>query len=69
MAASCTACIVDSLAAKGAQTRQDLRTQCRAQATPYDNLIFAAAVTELVSTGKVIIDGRSNDANTWFDLS
>jgi hypothetical protein len=64
----CTDCILDHMAASGPQTRQDLRRECRTQAVPYDNLIFAAAVDALLATGKIVIDDQTNDQNTWFDF-
>ena len=63
----CTDCILDHMAASGPQTRQDLRTECRTQAVPYDNLIFAAAVDSLLATGQIVID-RADDNETYFDF-
>ncbi len=63
----CTDCIIDHLASSGPQTRQDLRRECRTQAVPYDNLIFAAAVDQLVATGRIVIDS-SDDSDTYFDF-
>ena len=65
----CTDCILDHMAASGPQTRQDLRRECRTQAVPYDNLIFAAAVDHLLATGKIVIDvDQTDDRNTYFDF-
>ena len=65
----CTDCIIDHMAASGPQTRQDLRRECRTQAVPYDNLIFAAAVDTLLATGKIVIDDdATDDHDTWFDF-
>lgn len=63
----CTDCILDHMAASGPQTRQELRRECRTQAVPYDNLIFAAAVDELLATGKIVID-KADEHNTYFDF-
>lgn len=65
----CTDCILDHMAASGPQTRQELRRECRTQAVPYDNLIFAAAVDQLLATGKIVIDvDQTDDSNTYFDF-
>jgi hypothetical protein len=63
----CTDCILNHMCASGPQTRQELRRECRAQAVPYDNLIFAAAVNELLATGKIVIES-SDDRDTHFDF-
>ena len=69
MAYPCTDCILDHMAASGPQTRQDLRRECRTQAVPYDNLIFAAAVDALLAAGKIVIDDDQTDEhNTCFDF-
>jgi hypothetical protein len=53
----------------GPQYRQDLRRECRTQAVPYDNVLFAAAIDALVATGQIVIDDDStDDRNTCFDL-
>lgn len=62
----CTDCILDHMAASGPQTRQDLRRECRTQAVPCDNLIFAAAVDQLLAEGKIVFD--SQDEDPYFDF-
>ena len=62
----CTDCIIDMLYSSGPQERQDLRRECRTQAVPYDNLIFAAAVDELIAAGRIVLD--SSDEDPYFDL-
>jgi hypothetical protein len=53
----------------GPQYRQDLRRECRDQAVPYDNLLFAAAIDQLLSAGEIVIDDDgTDDRNTCFDL-
>ena len=65
----CTECIVDMMKASGPQYRQDLRRECRTQAVPYDNVLFAAAIDALVATGQIVIDDTdTDDRNTCFDL-
>jgi len=64
----CADCILDHMAASGPQTRQDLRRECRTQAVPYDNLIFSAAVDQLLAEGRIVIDDQTDDHNTWFDF-
>jgi hypothetical protein len=65
----CTDCIIDHMEASGPQSRQDLRRECRTQATPYDNLIFAAAVDKLLADGRIVIDDEQTDEhNTVFDF-
>lgn len=65
----CTECIVDMMKASGPQYRQDLRRECRTQAVPYDNVLFAAAIDALVATGQIVIDDDdTDDRNTCFDL-
>lgn len=65
----CTTCIIDHMAASGPQTRQDLRRECRTQAVPYDNLIFATAIDKLLAEGKIVIDGDMTDEHdTYFDF-
>lgn len=63
----CTDCILDHIASSGPQTRQDLRRECRIQAVPYDNLIFAAAVDNLIGTGRIVIEGQ-DERDTYFDF-
>ena len=63
----CTECILDHMAASGPQSRQDLRRECRTQAVPYDNLIFAAAVDQLLAEGKIVID-TTDERDTYFDF-
>ena len=67
MTYTCTDCIIDHMAASGPQTRQDLRRECRTQAVPYDNLIFAAAVDALLAAGRIVIESQ-DDGDTWFDF-
>lgn len=62
----CTTCIVDMIASMGPQQRQDLRRECREQAIPYDNLIFAAAVDSLIADGSIVLD--SPDSDPYFDF-
>ena len=66
MTYTCQDAILDMLHASGPQERQDLRRECREQAVPYDNLIFAAAVDDLIATGRVVLD--SSDEDPVFDL-
>lgn len=61
----CTDCIIDHMSASGPQTRQELRQECRRQAVPYDNLIFASAIDELLAAGKIVIDEEDED---YFDF-
>jgi hypothetical protein len=63
----CTDCILDHMAASGPQTRQDLRRECRTQAVPYDNLIFAAAIDQLLAEGKIVFDSP-DDGDPYFDF-
>ena len=63
----CTDCIIDHIGSSGPQTRQDLRRECRTQAVPYDNLIFAAAVDKLISTGRIVIESQ-DEQDTYFDF-
>jgi hypothetical protein len=65
---SCTDCILDHLASSGPQSRQDLRRECRTQAVPYDNIIFAAAVDELLATEKIVIDDVADNGEAYFDF-
>lgn len=64
----CTDCIIDHLGSSGPQSRQDLRRECRTQAAPYDNIIFAAAVDELIAAGKIVIDDVADNGETYFDF-
>ena len=63
----CTDCIIDHIASSGPQTRQDLRRECHTQAVPYDNLIFAAAIDKLISTGRIVIENQ-DERDTYFDF-
>lgn len=64
----CADAILDHMAASSPQTRQELRRECRTQAVPYDNLIFAAAVDELLAAGKIVIDDVDDNGDTYFDF-
>ena len=65
----CTECIVDMMKSSGPQYRQDLRRECRDQAVPYDNVLFAVAINTLLATGEIVIDNDgTDDRNTCFDL-
>lgn len=63
----CTDCIIDHIGSSGPQTRQDLRRECRTQAVPYDNLIFAAAVENLLQAGRIVIESV-DERDTYFDF-
>lgn len=63
----CTDCIIDHIGSSGPQTRQDLRRECRTQAVPYDNLIFAAAVESLLQAGRIVIESV-DERDAYFDF-
>ena len=63
----CTDCIIDHIASSGPQQRQDLRRECRTQAVPYDNIIFAAAIDKLLAEGRIVFESP-DDQDSYFDF-
>ena len=69
MTYTCQDVVIDTIQEAGPQERQILRRECREKATPYDNLIFAAAMGDLLASGRIIIQGPRNSTDTpIFDL-
>lgn len=63
----CTDAILAHMEASGPQTRQQLRTECRTQAVPYNPQLFAAAIGELLTAGRIVIES-DDDHDTYFDF-
>lgn len=63
---TCSDAILALLHASGPQERQDLRRECREQAIPYDPVIFAQAVDDLIAAGHIVLSDPDEDP--FFDL-
>ena len=66
----CTDCIIDMMESSGPQDHNDLRRECKTQAVPYSQELFDLALTELLSTGRIVADVANEDTapSVWYDF-
>jgi hypothetical protein len=66
----CKDCIIDMMESSGPQDMGDLRRECKTQAVPYSQALFDAALTELLSSGRIVADVSNEDSVPviWYDF-